>query len=109
MRHHLHILQRNPLLQYHQILHYNLSCSKISKTVPSARAANTPKAGSSPDKNPEANATALPPPSPDNGAVKAAIAAAPVGATPQCNPLQAPQHIQRMNRKTSLKLKQNLH
>ena len=62
------------------------SCPKAgnSRTVPSANAANTPNAGSSPvgARKPEANATALPPPSPDKGAVKAAIASLPAGATP---------------------------
>ena len=54
-----------------------------SSTVPSARAANNPNAGSLPLKNPEANTTALPPPSPDNGAVNAAIASPPAGAIPR--------------------------
>ena len=53
-----------------------------SNTVPSFNAANNPKAGSSPDKYPEANVTALPPPNPDNGAVNAAIISPPAGATP---------------------------
>ena len=53
-----------------------------STTTPSSNAANNPKAGSSPDKNPEANTTAEFPPKPASGAVKSAIDCPPVGATP---------------------------
>ena len=52
-----------------------------SSTVPSASAANKPNAGSS-AKNPEANTTAEPPPSPDKGATKSAMEAPPAGAIP---------------------------
>ena len=56
-----------------------------ANTVPSFNAANKPKAGSSPDKNPDANTTTLSPPSPDNGAVNTAITSSyevPAGAIP---------------------------
>ena len=53
-----------------------------SSTVPSPNAAYRPNAGSSPDKNPDANTTALPPPNSDNGAVYSAIISPPAGATP---------------------------
>ena len=73
-----------------------------SSTVPSASAANKPKAGSS-AKNPEANTTAEPPPSPDKGATKSAIEAPPAGAIPvQHNLLLELQHSQRMSHMISL-------
>ena len=53
-----------------------------SNTVPSPSAANKPNAGSSPDRKPDANTTADPPPNPDKGATNSAIASAPVGAIP---------------------------
>ena len=53
-----------------------------SNTSPLGSAANKPNAGSSPDKNPDANTTAELPPKADQGATKSAIDAPPVGATP---------------------------
>ena len=65
------------------ISEFDKSSSKgNSNTVPSASAANKPNAGSSPDKNPDANTTAELPPRSDKGATKSAIDAPPVGATP---------------------------